>query len=84
MYVCTLEEFITARKRSLGQGNVLSSVCQGFCPQEGDMRDRGRAWRGEGVCMVEGGGGMCGRGHVWWGGVHGRGACMTDTTRYGQ
>ena len=25
----------TARKRSLGQGNIFSSVCQEFCPQEG-------------------------------------------------
>ena len=24
--------FITARKRSLGQGNIFSSVCQEFCP----------------------------------------------------
>ena len=42
------------------------------------MRDRGRAWRGEGVCMVEGGVACVA------GGMHGRGACMTDTTRYGQ
>ena len=26
---------ITARKRSLGQGNIFSSVCQEFCSQEG-------------------------------------------------
>ena len=26
---------ITARKRSLGQGNIFSSVCQEFCPQGG-------------------------------------------------
>ena len=26
---------ITARKRSLGQGNIFRSVCQEFCPQEG-------------------------------------------------
>ena len=25
--------FITARKRSLGQGNIFRSVCQEFCPQ---------------------------------------------------
>ena len=24
---------VTARKRSLGQGNIFSSVCQKFCPQ---------------------------------------------------
>ena len=27
--------FITARKRSLGQGNIFRSVCQEFCPQGG-------------------------------------------------
>ena len=27
--------FITACKRSLGQGNIFSSVCQEFCSQEG-------------------------------------------------
>ena len=27
--------FITARKRSLGQGNIFSSVCQEFCPRGG-------------------------------------------------
>ena len=27
--------FITARKRSLRQGNIFRSVCQEFCPQEG-------------------------------------------------
>ena len=25
----------TACKRSLGQGNIFSSICQGFCPQGG-------------------------------------------------
>ena len=44
----------------------------------------GRAWQG--ACMV---GGMHGRRHVWqgecaWqGGIRGGGACMADTTRYG-
>ena len=28
-------ELITARKRSLGQGNIFSSVCQEFCSQGG-------------------------------------------------
>ena len=27
--------FITARKRSLGRGNIFRSVCQEFCPQGG-------------------------------------------------
>ena len=31
--------FITARKRSLGQGNIFRSMCQEFCP------------RGGGVCL---------------------------------
>ena len=79
----------TARKRSLGQGNVLSSVCQGFCPQGGGVHGRGacvaggHAWQGgmhgggghvwQGACMA---GGMRGRGHDAWlgeGDVHGRG-----------
>ena len=30
-------DLITARKRSLGQGNIFSSVCQEFCPQEGGI-----------------------------------------------
>ena len=29
------ERLITARKRSLGQGNIFRSVCQEFCPQGG-------------------------------------------------
>ena len=29
--------FITARKRSLGQGNIFSSMCQEFCPQGGGV-----------------------------------------------
>ena len=32
MYLC---EFITARKRSLEQGNIFRSVCQEFCSREG-------------------------------------------------
>ena len=28
-----LMSFITARKRSSGQGNIFRSVCQEFCPQ---------------------------------------------------
>ena len=32
-------QFITARKRSLGQGNIFRSMCQEFCP------------RGGGVCL---------------------------------
>ena len=48
------------------------------------MRDKGgHAWQ-RGVCIAKGGmagscmaGGMHSGGHVWWGGMHGRGeACM--------
>ena len=30
-----MKYLVTARKRSLGQGNIFSSVCQEFCPQGG-------------------------------------------------
>ena len=30
-----LPNLVTARKRSLGQGNIFRSVCQEFCPQGG-------------------------------------------------
>ena len=61
----------TARKRSLGQGNIFRRLCQEFCPQG--------AWFRVCVCGCRVGrhawlpGGMCGcRGCVWlqWG-VHG-------------
>ena len=42
---------ITARKRSLGQGNIFRSVCQEFCPQGGHV------WLPGGVCGCWG--------HVW-------------------
>ena len=78
--------FFTARKRSLGQGNIFTPVCHSV--------HGGRAWllggvRGcsRGVCGCSGGcgssqGGVhgCSRGHAWLlqGGVHGcsQGACM--------
>ena len=82
----------------LGQGNILTSVCQEFCPQGG------RGMHGRGVCVAGGHvwqGGMHGRGacmaggHAWQGGMHGRGCvwqgaciagglCVADTTRYFQ
>ena len=34
-YLRSYEHFITARKRSLGQGNIFSSVCQEFYPRGG-------------------------------------------------
>ena len=30
-----INKLVTARKRSLGQGNIFSSMCQEFCSQEG-------------------------------------------------
>ena len=44
---------VTARKRSLGQGNISSSVCQGFCPR--GVGGREGAWF-RGGCLVLGGG----------------------------
>ena len=53
------EEIFTARKRSLGQGNIFTSVCQEFCSQGGRVPGPGGylvpggAWsRG---CLVPGG-----------------------------
>ena len=74
----------TARKRSLGQGNIFRSVCQGI------LSTGGHAWQGgmHGGGHVWGGGGHVWQGrHVWWegmhgggcawqGGMHGRGACV--------
>ena len=77
----------TARKRSLGQGNIFRSVCQEFCPQGGMHGKGGHAWWG--ACV----GGMCGReacvvggcawwgvcmagGHAWQGGMHHRGCVV--------
>ena len=53
---CRLNIF-TARKRSLGQGNIFRSVCQEFCPQGGCM-----------VWGVHGPGGAWSQGDAWsWG-----------------
>ena len=62
-----------------GRGHVWQGgVWQGTCMAVE------RAWHGG----MRGRGDMCGRGHAWQGGVHsgvvhGRGACVADTTRYG-
>ena len=48
--------FITARKRSLGQGNIFTPVCH-------SVHGGGHAWLWEGACMVA-------RGHVWLLGGH--------------
>ena len=69
---------ITARKRSLGQGNIFRSVCQSYCSQggacmAGDMYGGGSV-HGEGACM-----GVCMHGGVHGGCVCGRGhACRRD------
>ena len=47
--ICLFEHyvFITARKRSLGQGNIFRSVCQEFCSQRGLSAPGGcLVWRG--------------------------------------
>ena len=64
--------FITARKLSLGQGNIFTSMCHSFCPQEGvcGVHGEGGGVHGEdGACMAKGGGG-----HAWQRGMRGRGA----------
>ena len=65
---------ITARKRSLGQGNIFRSVCQEFCPR-GRVLPPGEggasSWRG---CLLGGGelvetprdGYCCGRYASYW------------------
>ena len=57
--------FITARKRSLGQGNIFRSVCQEFClrgasalgevPAPAGVSALGGAWSGGSGCLVSGG-----------------------------
>ena len=73
---------ITARKRSLGQGNIFTSVCQEFCSQGGAC-SLGGAWsRG---CLVGGGlvlGGS-GLGGAWSGGVPGGDTPQTATAAGG-
>ena len=58
---------ITARKRSLGQGNIFTPVCHSV---HGGGGGGVRGWK---ACVA--GGGMCGQGgrHAWLGGVCGRG-----------
>ena len=69
----------TTRKRSLGQGNIFTSVCQEFCSQGGGAWSQGGASSGgawsRGVCsggVCFGGclvlGGVCSQGGAWsWG-----------------
>ena len=51
------EEIFTARKRSLGQGNIFTSLCQEFCSQVGEEG----AWSGG----VPGPRGVPGPGGAW-------------------
>ena len=55
----------TARKRSLGQGNIFTSVCQEFCPQRGVPAPGGLVlggacsrgfWSRRGCLLLESGG----------------------------
>ena len=62
---CNTFVIVTARKRSLGQGNIFTSVCQEFCSQGGCLVLWGLCSRGvpgpkgvcsRGGCLVLGGG----------------------------
>ena len=55
----------TARKRSLGQGNIFTSVCQEFCSQGGGAWSRG-------ICP----GGVCSGGCLVLGGLCSGGGCL--------
>ena len=46
--------FVTARKRSLGQGNVFTRVCH-FLHGEGGLHPGGGMHPGGGICIQEGG-----------------------------
>ena len=58
----------TARKRSLGQGNIFRRVCQEFCPQWGGVWSRGVP--GLGGVWSRGGGGDPPRTATASGGTH--------------
>ena len=52
--MCCGKIICTARKRSLGQGNIFTSVCQEFCPQGGRgvcLWSRGYPTRMHSCCM---------------------------------
>ena len=83
-YQTETSAIFTARKRSLGQGNIFRSVCQEFCLKGACMHGGwGHAWPGGHACM--GGGGMHGRGtclaggHACMGGHVWPGGCMPCT-----
>ena len=68
--VCS-SKLTTARKRSLGQGNIFTGICLGPRMTVGHVHDRECAWQG--VCVT---GGMHGRGACVAGGVHCRGCTL--------
>ena len=87
--VMNCHHIITARKRSLGQGNIFTPVCHSVHRGGGHVWFGGHAWLQGGVCMVAGGhawlpGGMhgfqevhgCGGACTVAGGMHGCGGCV--------
>ena len=71
---------ITARKRSLGQGNIFTPVCHSV--HRGGMH--GCSWGGGHVWLLQGGMHGCSGGHAWLlpGGMHGCSWGAWDMTRY--
>ena len=79
-------DLFTARKRSMGQRNIFTSVYQSFCSQVGGMhtwgdmhapRDAhacpGGDKHAQGLGSMHAGGEACvAGGHAWLGGMHGR------------
>ena len=69
---------VTARKRSLGKGNIFTSACHSFCPHRGSVS--------RGVCLE--GGSVSGGASVSRVGCASRGSSVdlppSDTMGYGQ
>ena len=59
---------ITGHKRSLGQGNIFTSVCHSFCPKGRGLHPRGSASRGVSAS----------RGSLHPGGLHPGGVCIQE------
>ena len=57
-----------------GRGHAWQGMRGGGHAKQGACEAGGHAWQG--ACMAGG--------HAWQGGMHDRGACMADTTRYRQ
>ena len=68
--------FITARKWSLGQGNIFRSMCQEFCSQGGAWSRGVSGPRRGGRCLHSGGGGVPGPGGYLVPGVPGPRGCL--------